>query len=181
MERNDQIINNHIPKYLNELEENNKYLQQELEKWESAIPGINNPYNLQQHIKKLYAELEEWRALIPEKHTVKLAKQYLNKGNTKVQESINVVDDEDVNDMQFYNSIFVPIYGPQYALTEFGNVESFCAAKQEAINNIKSDLDPLAKTVNDKYYFIKYFELKKQRSIPDKDFDVQDIDAYTKW
>lgn len=181
LERNTEIIHTHIPKYLKEIEENNVFLQQELKKWESVVPGINNPYNMQQHIQKLNIELEQWRNLIPGKHTIKLAQQHLNRSNTKTEENITINNDDDISDMEFYNSIFVPIYGPQYNLTQFGNVESFCAAKQDAINNIRADTDPFTKTINDPYYFIKYFELKKQRHIPDKDFDVEQIETYTKW
>lgn len=183
LKRNDQIVAEYIPKYLDELKENNAVLQQELVKWESIVPGINNPYNMQQHIQKLYAELEAWRNLIPNKHTVKLAQQHLNRTQHNAEDKkVEKAPELNTEDMDFYNTIFLQHYGQRYDLKAFGNVESFNAAKQNAITVIMDDnMDPFTKTINDPYYFIKYFELKKQRGIFDNDFNVDDIEKYTKW
>ena len=179
IKRNERVINDLIPKYLNELRENNSLLQQELKKWESIDDNISNPHNMKQHLERLNKELNEWRNLIPGKSNIQAAKKYINKYN--IQSKANI-DDVDVSDMDFYNSVFIPSCEHNYHIQEFANVDDFVRAKHAAIQVIlNEDFDPLTKTVNDPHYFIKYFEFKKEQLISDKDFDVDTIDEYTKY
>ena len=178
--QNSQIINETIPQYLTKIQHNNEILQEELEKWESIVPKINNPYNMQQHINKLYKELDAWRNLIPGKSNVEAARKFLAKAEESEEEK--ATNNFDENDMRIYNELFLEQYGSQYDLRPFGNVQSFQVAKQNAVANILNEnIDPLTKTINDEYYFIKFFEMKKYQGMTDKDFDVDEIDKYTKW
>lgn len=181
MLRNKKILTEIIPKYLHEVQDNNELLKNELNAWESISAKGDNPHNMKQHLNKLTSELDEWRNLIPGKHTIKLAKKYLNQSITKPTKSITITD-ENLNDMNFYNNEFISKYGPLYNLVAFDNVNDFIKEKNAAIQNIiNAEIDTLTKVVNDKYYFIKYFEYKKQEGIEDKDFNVNEIDNYTKW
>ena len=179
MSRNNKILTEIIPKYLNEVEQNNQLLKQELKEWESITTKGNNPYNMKQHLNKLNNELDQWRNLIPGKHTIKSAKKYLNQGITKTTKSIT---NDDIAAMEFYNTSFIDEYGIQYQIKPFVDINDFIKAKKLAIKNITDpDIDTLTKVVKDKYYFIKYFEHKKFLYMNDKDFNVNDIEQYTKW
>lgn len=174
--QNDKIMHKTMPKYLEMVIENNKILTDELQQWESIVPNVKNPKNMERHINKLYAELQEWRNLIPGKNTVKAAKHFLKTQEPKEQA---IVDD---SDMILYNTLFLDDYGILYRLEPFDDIQTFIAEKKKAIINIlNEDIDPLTKTINDKYYFIKFFEMKRNQKIPDADFNVNDIEKYTKW
>ena len=174
--QNDQILHETMPKYLSIVIENDKLLREELRQWESIVPNVKNPKNMERHINKLYAELQEWRNLIPGKHTVKAARHFLKIQEPKEQ---TIVDD---SDMILYNTLFLDDYGIQYRLKPFDDIQTFIAEKKKAIINIlNEDIDPLTKTINDRFYFIKFFEMKRDQEIPDADFNVNDIEKYTKW
>ena len=181
LQRNEQILTEMIPKYLKEVQDNNKMLEKELNEWTTITTKANNPYNMKQYLNKLNKELNEWRTLIPGKKTIVAAKKHLNKHSLH---TINFVPDQkDIDDMHLYNTDFIEAYGPQYRITQtFDNVNDFMNAKSKAIDNITNeDIDMVTKLVHDRFFFTRFFEYKRDNNIPDHDFDVNTIGQYTKW
>lgn len=169
-----KILEETMPKYINKLKENNDFLLEKLNEWESIHPNCNNPSNLNTHIQSLQSELDEWRTLIPNCQTVAKARTYLKR------QLVNQADAKPQSNMDwnlYYGEFKEFLKNEGHDVFIFNDLDSFLDAKNSVIDVI---LDPSKQysvkiAFDHRFHFIHFFKYKYLNDIDDKDVDIRMI------